>query len=200
MKQQFLFILCLFLITQSSIAQTNKKLNDARFLFRPMIYLDYNLYHWVQEPSILGTTPKNVGQVFNVVPGLGAGFLLGKKTVLMFSLDAAIHYMPFSLDLAGYEGMGSLSFPVVAGFRIPLEGFFFLTIGGGVQWTQTNLHQRIATKSYSNAFFMTYLGEVGFGIEENIFLAYFLRFGYNSDQAMSFDVGVKLGLNGSLWE
>lgn len=191
------FLLC---ITAPSFAQKNKKLSDARFLFRPVVYINYNFYHWAQEP-VLNNSPQNLGQVFNAVPGLGAGFLLGKKTTLLFFAEAEVNYFPFSLDLAGYKGMGALAFPVVAGFRIPLEGFFALTIGGGVQWTQINLHQRVmSAQNYSDTFFMTYLGEIGIVIEENIFLGYFLRFGYHPNQAMTFDFGLKFGLNGSLWE
>jgi len=197
-----LLILLIVLFTQVSQAQEPNRVNDARFVFRPLVYLDYNLYHWYQEPTRqLNVRPKNVGQVFNVLPGLGVGFILGKKTTLLFSVDVAVRYFPFSLDLAGYQGMGSVAFPVSANFRIPIDGFFFLQFGGGVQWTQINLHERTAAHlSFSDPFFMTYFGELAGGIEENIYLLYFLRFGYHPQQATTFDFGFRIGLHGSLWE
>lgn len=199
---KLLFILLIVLFTQESEAQEKKTTNDARFVFRPLMYLDYSLYHWYQEPTRqLNETPKNVGQVLNVLPGLGAGFILGKKTTVLFSVDVAVKYFSFSLDIAGYEGMGAVAFPVAANFRFPVEGFFFLQLGGGVQWTQINIHERTeAHLNYSNPFFMTYFGELAGGIEENIYLIYFLRFGYSTQQAATFDFGVRIGLHGSLWD
>lgn len=202
----FLFAYCFIGIVQAQedpITKPNYKgLSDARFTFRPMIFIDYNLYHWYQEPRRqVDATPKNLGQAFNVLPGIGGGFVMGKKTTLLFTAEASVRYMPFSLDVAGFEGMGSVAFPVIAGVRIPLNGILFLKVGGGVQWTNINIHQRTpAHQKYDNPFFMTYLGELGLGIEENIFLMYFLRFGYHPNQATTFDVGLKLGLNGNLWD
>lgn len=196
-KIQLLFLLILAL-TQVVTAQETPINNDAKVVFRPLVYVDYNFYHWVQEP--VKTTPKNVGQVFNVLPGIGGGFIMGKKTTLLFSLEAAVRYMPFSLDLVENKGMGSVAFPVIANFRIPLTGFFFMQIGGGVQWTSINLHQRTALQQASpSPFLMTYIGEIAGGLEEHIFLMYFLRFGYHPSQAMTFDVGLKLGIHGDLW-
>lgn len=196
MKPLLLLITLLFI--QQALAQQNSVNNDARVVFRPLVYLDYNFYHWAQEP-LVGAVPKNVGQVFNVLPGIGGGFIMGKKTTLMFSIEGAIRYMPFSLDLVENKGMGSLAFPLTANFRIPLEGFFFMQVGGGIQWTSINLHQRTSMQNYPTPFFQTYIGEVAFGIEEHVFLLYFLRFGYHPSQAMSFDFGLRLGLHGDLW-
>lgn len=203
MKKVLFLFLIIGWITNTSTAQKNKALTgDARFAFRPMIFIDYSLYHWYQEPSRqLDKTPKNMGQVANVLPGLGAGFIMGKKTTLLFSVEASIKYFPFSLDVAGYEGMGAISFPVLANVRFPVGGFLFGQIGGGVQWSQINIHNQ--TKSYeaaANPFFMTYVGELGIGAEENIYILYFLRFGYNTNQATTFDFGLRIGLHGNLWD
>jgi hypothetical protein len=183
---------------QSAFAQESINKNDALFLFRPFVFVDYNLYHRYQQPSI-SAIGESVGQVFNVLPGLGGGFIFGKKTIFMFSVEAAVKYLPFSLDIEGFDGMGSLAFPLVANFRIPVEGLFFFQIGGGVQFNQINIHRSINPSSF-NPYFMTFIGEVAVGVEENLFLMYFLRFGFNNNSAYSFDFGLKFGLNGSLWE
>ena len=203
MKNVLLTLVLLSFFFQLAQAQKNKKRADALFVFRPLIYLEYNFYHWYQEPPRTNNaSPKNVGQVFNVLPGLGAGFILGKKTSLLFSVDAAVKYLPFSLDVAGFEGMGAVTFPIKANFRIPVpRELFFVQLGGGIQWTQINLHQRTAPHlNYANPFFISYFGELAGGIEENIYLLYFLRFGYHPSQAMTFDFGLRIGLHGSLWE
>lgn len=191
-------------LTSSSIlAQGEQTLNsDARFQIRPMLFIDYSLYHWYQEPiEVFDGTPKNVGQALNVLPGLGAGVILGKKTTLLFSVEASVKYFPFSVDLAGYEGMGAVSFPVLANFRIPLNGFFFMQIGGGVQWNKINIHRRTAAhKRFDNPYFMTYVGEIAVGAEESLYILYFARFGYNSDQSTTLDLGLRVGIHGSLWD
>ena len=198
MIRKTFFVLVLSFIFYCSFAQQSSNKNDALFLFRPFVFIDYNIYHRYQQSSVQ-SIEKSVGQVFNVLPGLGGGFLFGKKTVFMFSLEAAVKYLPFSLDIETFDGFGALAFPLVANCRIPIEGLFFLQIGGGVQFNQINIHQSINPASL-NPFFMTYIGEVAVGVEEHLFLMYFLRFGFNNNSAYSFDFGLKFGLNGSLWE
>lgn len=201
MKKKLLLLCCLLGMWQLSMAQQDKKLtSDARFVVRPMVFINYNLYHWYQEPyRIHDKRYKNMGQVMSVLPGLGGGIILGKKTTLLFSLEASINYFPFSLDLAAYEGMGALSFPIVANLRIPLNGFLFVQVGGGIQWNQINIHPTIS--SSPSPFFRTYIGELGIGAEENLFILYFLRFGYQQNQATTFDFGLKIGLHGGgLWD
>ncbi|HIB78148.1 MAG TPA: hypothetical protein EYO58_11190 [Flavobacteriales bacterium] len=199
MNKIFFVILVLSLYAKFSYAQKSIIRNDARFLFRPLLFVDYNLYHWYKPPSL--TNSVNAGQIFNVLPGIGGGFILGKKTTLLFCVEATIKYHPFSLDLDGYQGMGSIAFPVLANFRIPLDGFFFMQIGGGLQWTHINLHQRTSSQlSNLNTFFITCIAEIAAGVEEHLFLMYFLRFGYHPQGSVTFDFGLKFGLNGSLWE
>jgi hypothetical protein len=181
--------------------ETAKLSSDARFRISPMIFVDYNLYHWYQEPRRTVDGLKNVGQVLNVLPGLGAGVILGKKTALLFSLEASVKYFPFSIDLAGHEGMGAMSFPVLANFRIPIHAFLFMQVGGGVQWNKINIHNRTAAhKRYANPFFMTYVGELAIGIEEGVYILYFARFGYNANKSTTLDIGLRLGLHSALWD
>lgn len=203
--KNFLLLLALsisvnnFVLGQDTAPKFN---NDARFKFSPMFFIDYSLYHWYQEPrKTVDGLPQNMGQVLNVLPGLGAGFILGKKTTLLFSLEASVKYFPFSLDIAGYEGMGAVSFPVLANFRLPINGFIFMQVGGGVQWNKINIHNRTAAhQRYPNPFFMTYVGEVAVGIEEGVYILYFARFGYNTDQSTTLDLGIRIGLHNGLWD
>lgn len=203
MKNLLLILVLLVCKNTTVLAQDLPKFsNDARFKFSPMVFLDYNLYHWYQEPrKTVDGFPKNMGQALNVLPGLGLGVIMGKKTSLLFSLEASVKYFPFSLDIAGYEGIGAVSFPVLANFRIPLNGFFFMQVGGGVQWNKINIHNRTAAhKKYPNPFFMTYVGEVAIGAEEGIYILYFARFGYNTDQSTTLDLGLRVGLHSGLWD
>jgi len=203
MKNSLLILALLACVNNVVLGQETPKLNnDARFKFSPMLFVDYNLYHWYQEPGKrMDGLPKNMGQALNVLPGLGLGVIFGKKTTLLFSLEASVKYFPFSLDVAKFEGMGAVSFPVLANFRIPLDGFFFMQIGGGVQWNQINIHNRTAAhKMHPNPFFMTYVGEFAIGIEEGVYLLYFARFGYNTNQSTTLDLGLRIGLHSALWD
>jgi len=203
MKNLFFILILLVCTNASIIGQAESKLNnDARFKFSPMVFIDYNLYHWYQEPQKkVDGLPQNIGQTLNILPGLGVGFILGKKTSLLFSLEASVKYFPFSLDVAGYEGMGAVSFPVLTNFRIPINGFLFMQIGGGVQWNKINIHNRTARhKNDPNPFFMTYVGEVALGAEESIYILYFTRFGYNTNKSITLDLGLRIGLHGGLWD
>jgi hypothetical protein len=203
MKNILLILTLLIIANNISIGQDAPKLNsDARFRFSPMLFIDYSLYHWYQKPRrSMDRSPKSMGQVLNVLPGLGGGIILGKKTTLLFSLEASVKYFPFSLDLEGYEGMGAVSFPVLANFRIPLGGFVFMQVGGGVQWSQINIHNRTAANQQQpNPFFMTYVGELAVGIEEGVFILYFARFGYNANQSTTLDIGLRIGLHSALWD
>lgn len=202
MKRLLLLILLINWFATNTFAQKKQGLtSDARFVFKPMVFIDYNFYHWYQEPiDKVNNSAKNMGQVFNVLPGLGGGFILGKKTAFLFSLEVSIKYFPFSLDLDRYEGLGAISFPVLANVRFPLNGFLFVQVGGGIQWNQINIHDRKVQQEGGNPFFMTYVGEVGVGAEENIFILYFLRFGYNPNRATTLDFGLRIGLHGTLWD
>jgi len=200
-----LLSLLIALLCIANTAQAQDELpplsSKARFMIRPMIFIDYNFYHWYQNPLKVGERSKSMGQVLNVLPGLGGGLVMGSKTSVLFTLEAAVRYMPFSLDVDGFEGMGAVSFPVLAGFRIPIHGILFVNVGGGVQWTKTNLYAQTSNmQQQDNPFFMTYIGELGLGLEENLFLMFFTRFGYAPSQATTFDLGLKIGLNGNLWD
>ncbi len=104
--------------------------------------------------------------------------------------------MPFSMDLAGVQGVGALSIPVVGHFRIPLQKFLFLEVGGGMQWNKINVHHA----EEPQPFFPTYVGELGIGIEEAAFGVFFTRVGHHPSQALTLDVGIKFGFHGGLWD
>lgn len=193
----FLFFVAPLLAQQKTLVA-----NKPLFVIRPIFFIDYNFYHWIQEaPRYQNALPKNKGQVLNIVPGFGGGLLWGEKSKVMFSLEASFRYFPFSLDLAGYQGMGSIAIPIVTNMRVPIKGFMFFQLGMGVQFNHVNMYERTTYhQKYENTFFMTYIGEIGLGLEENFFRVYFVRLGGHPSQAMSFDIGVKFGLNGSLWE
>lgn len=196
---RYLLLLLLYtgILSQSQAQIAPTITNEARFVIRPYLFAQYNLYHWYQQPLYqTDGQPKNVGAALNILPGLGGGILMGKKTTLLFAVESSLQYMPLAMDLNGFDGIGALSWPVLVHFRIPLEKFAFLQIGGGVQWNKINLHHNNA----ANSFFMTYVGEVGFGIEETAFGLLFTRLGYHPNHATTLDVGVKFGINGSLWD
>jgi len=203
MKKEFLALFFLLCALSPLLAQQKELMeNKPLFVIRPMFFIDYNFYHWVQEaPRYRYALPKNKGQVLNIIPGFGGGLLWGEKSKVMFSLEASFRYFPFSLDLAGYQGMGPIAIPIITNMRVPVKGFIFLQLGMGIQFNYVNMYERTAYhQKYENAPFMTYVGEIGLGLEENFFRVYFVRFGAHRSQAMTFDIGVKFGLNGSLWE
>lgn len=174
--------------------------NDkAQFVIRPLFFADFNVYHWYQQPYVQfdGRT-ENVGQTLNLIPGIGTGFVMGKKTTALLVVEAGIKYMPFSLDVAEYDGIGALSFPVLASMRFPIKRAMFLQVGAGIQWSRINLFQpKDAPRS---AYFATYVGELSIGVEEAAYLLYFTRIGYHPNGATTIDLGIRMGIHGSLWE
>lgn len=194
---------------------------QAQFFVKPIYYINYNLYSWYQKPyqryppqQFNFPDTRSVGQVLNVLPGVGGGLLIGDKRYFAFSLEGQANYYPFSFDLVEYKGMGAVSFPVLGLFHIFLNSSFreepdpdfkkpptsrtFIYFGGGVQWMATEFQARPQDyqKQY-NPFFMTYVGEVGLGMGLNgSIFAIFGRFGMDDQEGISIDVGIKIGSDG----
>ncbi len=115
----------LVVVLLTSILQTVK----AQFFIKPVYYLTYSFYSWHQRPyeeyppqNLPFGDTRSVGQAMNIVPGVGAGIILGDKRCFAFSLEGQANYYPFSIDLITYKGMGAASFPVMGFFHIFFDG------------------------------------------------------------------------------
>ncbi|MCP4442796.1 MAG: hypothetical protein GY810_28155 [Aureispira sp.] len=204
MNSSFKGILLLVTILLASIGIKNK----VQVRMGGALSIGWNLYHSYQKPFTtfpykLGDM-KSVGQVLNVLPDLRLAAVLSmgpERKPVHLHLEAGVGYYPFSFDLEEFSGMGALSFPLLLTLRIPVIKSYpagVLTLGGGVQFMAVELHQRFSQEP--NPFFMTYVGEIGFGVGAldydalMIGLELFTRFGMTWEEAVSLDVGIRFNL------
>lgn len=175
---------------------------------------ELQLYEWQQRPKPQASPYRSVGQVFSF-PSIGPKIWFGDWHFLTVSLDGKVAFSPFSLDLVKYKGMGSLSFPVLLkvnfdpngvpggygskrntfGYRED-SGLNKFGIGGGVQWTMTEIYARPKDYRSTNAFFMTYIGEISLQVvmgrkESGGSIEIFARGGGNPYGAVTFSLGIK---------
>ena len=137
--------------------------------------------------------------------GLGPKIWLGSED-LAVSIEAAVMFSPFALSVSEYKGLGAGAFPVLAKINfgglttMNKEPKFGFAIGGGVQWSRTELFG--LKKSFKNdggtrGLFRTYIAEVDFGYGLSGFNIHgFIRYGWNSGtKANTFNFGVAYDFN-----
>ena len=100
--------------------------------------------------------------------------------------------------------MGSLSFPIQANIHFPIakqhSTWVLLHLGGGIQWTKTDLYARPdAFRSFSNPFYYNLYGEIGLhlgGVSKYLDhlreAEIFFQFGVGQDNSLLFSSGLKV--------
>ncbi|MCP4442824.1 MAG: hypothetical protein GY810_28295 [Aureispira sp.] len=159
---------------------------------------ELQVYEWQQRPKPQASPYRSVGQVFSF-PSIGPKIWFGDWNFLTVSLDGKVAFSPFSLDLVKYKGMGSLSFPTLLKVNFDptgSDGSLKLGVGGGVQWTMTELYARPKGYRTKNIFFMSYIGEVSIQIVAGDEFSggaveLFIRGGGAPQGAITFSLGIK---------
>lgn len=150
-----------------------------------------------------GIASPSVGNVLNL--GLGPKLWLGGERMSV-SVEAVATWSPFAFSLKDYKGMGALAFPVMAKVNFGglstcnREGKFGLSIGGGFQWSKTEVYglkNSFEEQGVTRDYFKTFIGEVAYGFGLSGFAgSLFLRYGANNDiDANTLNIGIGLDFN-----
>jgi hypothetical protein len=170
------------------------------------LFLNYNLYSWYQKPSTIERPLTASGQVLNVLPGLGLNFWVGDVDHWILSVEGAIEYLPFALDIDNYKGLGALSIPLLAKIQFPVAKqkslWLMLHFGAGVQLLHSDIYDRPKTyENASNPFFTSFVGEFGLHISAVGYkrqhlreVELFFRAGAAPFGTLSFNTGLRLTL------
>ena len=191
------FLILYLLFFQLSSVGAQKQNSNSSTVVRPMIFLDYSLFHYYNDHKI-NLDRQYGGQFMNVLPGIGSGFIIGDKNKFFTTFEWTFKYFPFSNELVQKNEFGAIAIPMLFNFRIPMFHLLYLNVGAGVQWSMLGVHS--SQPKQITDFFHTYIGELGIGYEENAFIFYFVRFGYSEQQSLTLDTGFRFGLNTSLWD
>ncbi|BDS12626.1 hypothetical protein [Aureispira anguillae] len=202
--KQFLTLLSLTLCLSTAIHAQQEKQATPKLYVGYGLFMNYNLYCWYQKTSQADLSLSSSGQVFNVLPGLGFNVWFGDVDRWILSIESAIEYAPFALDLAHYKGMGALSIPILAKAQFPIAKqqslWLMLHVGAGAQLSKTELSARPPThQNVFNPFFTTVIGEVGFHISAVGYrrqhireVELFIRAGVGALGAVSFNSGLRM--------
>lgn len=140
--------------------------------------------------------------------GLGPKIWLGGERFSV-SAEGAFVFSPFALSIKDYKGLGAIAFPVLARLNfgglsnVNKEGKMGFSIGGGYQWTRTELyglHSDDAARGVTRSYFRNLVGEIGYGYGMGGFsFAIYGRYGRDSDlRSNVFSLGLGVNLNSRL--
>lgn len=137
--------------------------------------------------------------------GVGPKLWVGGEK-FSFSAEATANIAPFALALSDYKGLGAGAFPVIGKLNfgglssLNREGKFGFSIGGGIQWSRTELFglkDRFSEQGVERKLFKTYIGEVSYGFGMSGFaIQAFLRVGIEPDtDANTINFGIAYDFN-----
>lgn len=140
--------------------------------------------------------------------GLGPKVWIGSEKFSV-SAEGAFVFSPFALSIGDYKGLGAMAFPVLAKLNfgglsnINKEGKMGFTIGGGYQWTRTELfglQSSFEEQGVTRPYFRNLIGEIGYGYGMGGFsFGLHLRYGKDSDMRSNvFSLGLGVNLNSIL--
>lgn len=161
------------------------------------------IYTWLQNPKDDIQSASAGSALVNI--GLGPKIWLGGENV-SFSAEASAVISPFALSISDFKGLGAVSFPVIGKINfgglstLNKEGKFGFSIGGGIQWSKTELFGlkgSASNEGVSRSMFRNYIGEIGYGFGMSGFaLQVYLRYGRNSAlKSSNFSFGIGYDFN-----
>lgn len=161
-----------------------------------------DLYQRYTNPSddIAYSSAGNV--LLNVV--FGPRMWLGGRNA-SFSIEVPFNLGITTLAVKDFKGLGSFAMPVIGKINLgALSGFYpafskGVSIGGGVQWSRTELLllKRYKDKNVKREFFKTYILELDLGYGSFGTAGYiYLRYGKDFDSdAQSLNIGLMVSIN-----
>jgi hypothetical protein len=199
-----LYVVLLLLVTSGNLSAQEETKVNSKLHFGYGLFISYNLYSWYERPATIDCTHSSSGQVFNILPGLGFNFWFGDIDHWIVSLEGAVEYTPFAIDLDKYKGLGALSIPVMAKVQFPIAKqkslWLMLHAGTGAQFLKTEIFDRPTNlPNNTNPFFVSIVGEVGIHISavglkrQHIReIELFVRMGATPFGTMTFNSGLRL--------
>lgn len=191
------YILTLFVLSSS--------LSFATAQFGYGVVITNDIYQRYSNPeSSLGDQYGSAGS-FLLNLGIGPKIWMGGSDV-SFSLESQLNWGIAGLAVSDFKGIGMLSVPLIGRLNfkglsaLDKEGRFGFTIGGGVQWSKTELYylsNGAEEDGVTRDFFRTYIGEFGYGFGISGFTLHpYVRYGYNPDDKSNvFHLGIRYDLN-----
>ncbi len=161
------------------------------------------LYSRYSNPPDDISSPSAGSALLNIGLGPKLWFGIGDFAI---SPEAAVIFSPLALSSGEYKGLGALSFPIMVKMQFQglsnfnRDGKFGFSIGGGVQYTRTELFglkDELAEAGVTRGYFKTYVVEADFGFGLSGFnLHGLIRYGFNRDiSANTISIGVGYDFN-----
>ena len=155
------------------------------------------------NPSANGDSRAAGSVLLNI--GVGPKLWLGGEKFSV-SGEALAVFSPFALSLGDYKGLGMASFPMMLKLNfggltgLDKEGKFGLHVGGGIQYTRTELFyvsNEFESEGGTRDLFKTYIAQVGYGFGMSGFGGcVYGRYGWNADtDASLFSLGLQFDFN-----
>lgn len=175
----------------------------AGLVVAPTVYERYVNSH------VLGANgAHSSGSALNI-PGLGGKLWLGNKEIKL-SFEGRVHFAPAATHFKAWDefsGLGAVSFPVLAKLNMygPELNYFtqepgptspwtdkHWSIGGGVQFTKTDLYLRPDDAVAERKMFRTYVLAFEFGITwgTGMWMDSFIEYGLGEQSSSTFRIGV----------
>jgi hypothetical protein len=190
------FLLILLLIYSSK--------SSAQFGYGLTVTND--IYHRYTNPPQTGSA-KAYNSAGSVLLNLGVGpkiWVGGKK--MSVSGEAQVVWGMFGLAIKDYKGMGTVAYPLMAKLNfnglsgLDKEGKVGFSIGGGVQYSRTELYglrDLYQSRNVARGLYKTYIAQVGYGFGLTGFaVAGFVRYGWNKNtDASILSIGTQWDFN-----
>ena len=138
--------------------------------------------------------------------GVGPKLWIGGEDFSVSAEGSAV-FSPLALSLGDYKGLGAGAFPLMMKLNfqglsgVNKEGKFGFSIGGGIQWSRTELFglkDSFEEEGVERKLFKTYIGEIAYGFGMSGFAGYaFIRYGWEADtkaNTINFGIGYDFNL------
>ncbi len=168
--------------------------------------LSFDIYNVHSNPTInSGSRSSGNGSAFLNL-GLGPKIWYGSDRFSV-SAETQANLGLFGLSIKDYKGLGSISFPIIAKLNfggmsaLNKEGEMGYSIGGGIQYTKTELYglnDDATADGITRPYYRTYIVQAGLGFGMSGFTgAGFIRYGFNPglDGAHNFHIGIQTDFN-----
>lgn len=137
--------------------------------------------------------------------GVGPKIWIGGES-FSFSAEAQATISPLALAVSDYKGLGMASFPVIGKFNfngasaLNKEGDLGFSIGGGIQWTRTELFGltgEFESNGTERSLSKVYVGVLGYGFGISGFVGQVVaKYGMHPDtKANVFGLGLQFDFN-----
>ena len=167
------------------------------------VTLKHDLYNRYANPSDDIASRSAGSALLNI--GFGPKLWIGDGD-FTFSPEASFMFSPFALSTGDFKGLGGFSFPILGKFEFlgnsnaSKDGKFGFSIGGGVQYSRTELwylKDSFSEQGVQRGMFRTYIIEADFGYGISGFnLHFFVRYGWSNDtDANTLNIGMGYDLN-----